>query len=93
MPTNGKKRSTPHVDNIKPHLALIYYVNDSDGDTIIYHQKYKENFRRLTVKKKIQPKAGKFVLFDGLHFHSATAPSKASHRCVVNINLLPLDEN
>ena len=27
-----------HVDLPKEHLACVYYVNDSDGDTIIYEQ-------------------------------------------------------
>ena len=29
----------PHIDFDFPHIASIYYVNDSDGDTIFYNQK------------------------------------------------------
>ena len=35
-------RTTPHIDNANKHYVMIYYVNDSDGDTIIYKQKYGE---------------------------------------------------
>ena len=38
-PTNIPKDDvdSPHVDLIVPHFVMLYYVNDSDGDTLIYN--------------------------------------------------------
>jgi hypothetical protein len=33
--------SIPHVDNTIPHKSVVFYVNDSDGDTRIFHQRQK----------------------------------------------------
>lgn len=33
--------SIPHVDNTVEHKSIVFYVNDSDGDTRIFHQKQK----------------------------------------------------
>lgn len=30
----------PHVDMVKPHKVGLLYLDDSDGDTIIYNEKY-----------------------------------------------------
>ena len=40
-PTNIPKDDvdTPHVDLVAPHFVMLYYVCDSDGDTIIYNEK------------------------------------------------------
>ena len=42
-PTNIPKDDvdTPHVDMVAPHFVMLYYVCDSDGDTIIYNEKTK----------------------------------------------------
>jgi hypothetical protein len=28
----------PHIDSFFPHWNAIYYVNDSDGDTVIFNE-------------------------------------------------------
>ena len=40
-PTNIPREDvdTPHYDMDSPHFVMLYYVNDSDGDTIIYNEK------------------------------------------------------
>lgn len=81
-------RTTPHVDHYEDHSVMIYYANDSDGDTIIYKQKYGEKRLWLTPYKRVSPKAGRCVFFNGLHYHSASLPKKTDNRCVVNINLI-----
>ena len=30
----------PHVDYFTPHLSLIYYINDSDGATRVFNEKF-----------------------------------------------------
>jgi hypothetical protein len=79
----------PHVDMTIPHLVLLYYVNDSDGDTVIFNQKY--SFQEdpvLTVNKTIAPKAGAAIVFDGLTYHSSSSPQYTEERIVLNINFI-----
>ena len=96
-PTNIPKDDvdTPHVDMVAPHFVMLYYVCDSDGDTIIYNEKtkfdgchpdYKMNY---TIKKKVSPKQGRVVLFDGRHFHTAEQPNH-NLRGIVNYDLRDL---
>jgi hypothetical protein len=79
----------PHVDMTTPHMVLLYYVNDSDGDTVIFDQKYDDGeVPRLTVNRAISPKAGAAILFDGLTYHSSSSPQYAEKRIILNINFL-----
>lgn len=86
--------SLPHVDYYYPHETLIYYVNDSDGDTFIFDQWFTftgngngiaaDNF---TIQKRISPKANRLVWIDGLHYHTASNPIDNDKRIILNINL------
>ena len=96
-PTNIPKEDvdTPHYDMDAPHFVMLYYVNDSDGDTIIYNEKTKfdtchaDDEMKFTIKKKVSPKQGRVVLFDGIHFHTAEQPNH-NLRCIVNYDLRDL---
>ena len=93
--TTELRLSWPHVDNDEKHFVVIYYVNDSDGDTVIYNQKYSGkvyNQSELTVFKTITPKAGSIVIFDGSMYHTNYAPQKNNFRCVINMNLKQLSK-
>ena len=86
LPLNLKERTvdTPHIDLEEDHFVMLYYVCDSDGDTIIYNEKVKsENY---TIQQRITPKQGRVVLFDGAFYHTAEQPLN-NIRCVVNYNL------
>ena len=89
FPLNLKDQTvdTPHIDieDLK-HLVVLYYVCDSDGDTIIYNEREEKN--SYTIKRKVTPKQGRVVLFDGLLMHTAEQP-KNNIRCIVNYNLVP----
>ena len=77
----------PHVDMTTPHMVLLYYVNDSDGDTVIFDQKHSSGYvPTLTVNMKVSPKAGAAILFDGLKYHSSSSPKNTKERIVLNIN-------
>lgn len=79
----------PHVDMTIPHLVLLYYVNDSDGDTVIFNQKYSsQQDPTLTVNQTIAPKAGAAIVFDGLTYHSSSSPQYTGERIVLNINFI-----
>ena len=86
---------TPHVDMVAPHFVMLYYVRDSDGDTIIYNEKTKfdgcapDPKMNYTIKKKVSPKQGRVVLFDGRHYHTAEQPNH-NLRCIVNYDLIDL---
>ena len=86
LPINytGERVDTPHVDITNDHFVMLYYVCDSDGDTIIYNEQVKSD--RYTVQKSITPKQGRVVLFDGSYYHTAEQPLN-NIRCVVNYNL------
>ena len=86
LPISSDKMSvdTPHIDTKDDHFVMLYYVCDSDGDTIIYNEQEKSD--SYTVQKKITPKQGRVVLFDGSYYHTAEQPLN-NIRCVVNYNL------
>jgi hypothetical protein len=80
---------SPHVDTKIKHWVMIYYVNDSDGDTFIFNEKLEhpnpiESVNTLTIKQRIKPKQGRVVLFDGAHLHAGSHPSDANSRLVIN---------
>jgi hypothetical protein len=79
----------PHVDDHRPHKVLLYYVNDSDGDTFMYNEMFEigkpkpENF---TIRERISPQKNKAVVFDGHIFHSSSKPNNHASRFIVNID-------
>ena len=83
-----------HVDLKRSHLVILYYVMDSDGDTIIYDNQWKEGktcknieeTKKLLIKKRVTPKQGRVVVFDGSYFHSSSQP-KDNNRCVINTDI------
>jgi hypothetical protein len=103
-----------HVDTIEPHMVCLYYVNDSDGDTILFDHTLDEflqdptiadeisnidysrphggpleiidkHIDRSTFKewKRITPKKGRMVFFNGWRYHSSQRSTK-DYRIVIN---------
>jgi len=79
----------PHIDYHFPHDTIIYYLNDSDGDTRMFkeHENTFLDPKEFTVEKRIEPKANRLVLFDGLQYHTASNPIKSNRRVILNLNL------
>lgn len=84
----------PHVDRITPHETCLYYINSTDGDTVLFEQKYDPSLskhdndsKKKTEHSRITPAQGKAVLFDGFRYH-ASNPSKTDLRFVLNINYM-----
>lgn len=88
----------PHIDSFMPHYNAIYYVNDTDGDTVIFNETnddydpgqndirtIKQN--KFTVKHRVEPKRGKLVVFSGKYYHSSSPVRHHKYRCVINMNL------
>tara|TARA_E500000318_G_scaffold108884_1_gene120667 strand:+ start:609 stop:1265 length:657 start_codon:yes stop_codon:yes gene_type:complete len=86
------KYNTPHIDNKYVNsYSMIYYVNDSDGDTIIFNETCNDETMtrpdKLTIKQRIEPKKNRAVLFRGNYFHTSSNPMNNETRIVLNVNL------
>lgn len=79
----------PHVDYTSPHKTLIYYANESDGETVFYKEKYTgETIEDFHIDQVVSPKMGSAVLFDGLTYHSSSSPTITNSRLAITINFL-----
>jgi hypothetical protein len=74
--------TTPHIDYNYDHTVLIYYANDSDGDTVIF-----EDHKSTKVLECIEPKKGRFLTFDGNLYHSAGLNKIYDLRMNLNFNI------
>ena len=70
--------------------------SDCDGDTFFFDQKLtefteEESYRityenNWTIKKRVSPKKGRLVMFDGVRFHASSFTKTKPFRCVLNMN-------
>jgi uncharacterized Fe-S cluster protein YjdI len=85
-----KEYDNIHIDIGYEHLVCLYYVNDTDGDTFLFNKTKKDgpipNDGKLEILKRVSPKKGRAVLFDGSRYHSSSGPSK-DIRCIINFNI------
>lgn len=78
---------SPHVDQDTDHKVFLYYVNDSDGDTVFFKQFWNgQDPTPLVEDIRVAPKMGRGVVFDGLQYHCSTSPIHSNYRCVINID-------
>jgi hypothetical protein len=88
-----------HVDKDIDHKVCILYLNDSDGDTILYNEEYnkdkgldtieyaiKNHNGNFSVYSKHSPEKNKAVIFKGNRYHSSSTPQFHKERVVLNIN-------
>jgi hypothetical protein len=101
--TLGNPQSTgghhmAHIDSFFPHWNAIYYVNDNNGDTVIFNETNEDydsgiddimriKANEFTIKHRVTPKKGKLVMFPGKYYHSSSVATDSKFRCVININL------
>lgn len=67
-----------HIDFPFPHTTAIYYVSDSDGDTVFYDG--------CDIIHRCKPEKGKAVVFDGSIYHASSCPINYNRRFVINLN-------
>jgi hypothetical protein len=68
-----------HTDDDHPHFVILYYVNDSDGATVLRLPDGEE--------AEVTPKKGRILTFFGSLAHSASSPVETRYRAVININV------
>lgn len=73
-----------HKDDSIDHITGLYYLNDTDGDTVIYNEKEKSN--NYTIKERLTPKANTWHQFNGAHYHSSSAPTQQEKRITLTFN-------
>jgi hypothetical protein len=78
---------SPHRDLIIPHHVFLYYINDSDGDTIFFENSEIRVKEDLKISHRITPKKGSCVLFDGSIYHTQANPIKSSVRLNINADV------
>lgn len=93
-----------HVDDDTcQHQTALLYLNDTDGDTVIYENKYDFNSgydaitylekviggeENLVEMERVSPKPNRLIFFNGEHYHSSSTPTKTQIRAVVNYNFI-----
>lgn len=84
----------PHIDSDGEHLVFLYYVNDSDGDTIFFNDRFNGSTPELgCVSEVVSPKSGRAVIFDGLQYHASSSPRYSKTRCVINVDFEQKENN
>lgn len=75
----------PHQDSTGNTLSMVYYCNDSDGDTILFDQFYTGiPPERLTIHQRVTPKKNRAVIFDSTRYHASSNPIHTKARFVLN---------
>ena len=58
--------------------SLLYYVNDSDGDTIFFDNE-------LNITTRVSPKKNRVIIFDSINLHAGSNPIENHMRAVINL--------
>lgn len=78
----AEKYDGPHINIPDPHIVGLYYVNDSDGDTVLFNQTWDDipygqltDETQLSEYQRISPKKGRMLFFNGNRWHTSTSPT------------------
>lgn len=86
----------PHVDlpDSEPYKTLIYYVHDSDGDTVFFDEVYDPKPGYAPLRGDVAecfrytPIKGNGILFNGHRYHSGNSPINNLHRTIINFDFI-----
>lgn len=81
LPSGQSTPNNKHTDGEYPHVVCLYYVSDSDGETVLYGPNEADG-----VSAKVKPKRGRVVVFDGKTYHASSNPANDT-RTIVNFVL------
>jgi len=73
-------RHEVHTDFEDEHTTAIFYLNTSDGNTVIFDREGKK------LLKEVEPIENRLVIFDGLLQHTGHSPSTHKSRALINMN-------
>jgi hypothetical protein len=87
----------PHSDvfgeNYDKQWTFLYYINDSDGDTIVFdkewHPENGDVKPELNAVERHTPKAGNALLFKSNIYHTSSPPKTSERRIVLNFIFEP----
>lgn len=71
-----------HTDMDDKNITAIFYVNTSDGNTLLYDREGKN------LLKEIEPVENRLLIFDGNLLHTGHSPSKHKCRVLINMNFM-----
>ena len=84
---------SPHVDRRGPHYTSILHMTTCDAPTIIYNEMSDgyDDFdippdEELTIKKVIEAKENRLILFVGNYIHTGRCPTDVPIRTLINAN-------
>jgi len=99
LQTGERQVHDHHVDMGHKHNSAIFYINDSDGDTILYNEECPVNTASthdpsvkrpklddLTECVRIRPRANRLVIFEGNYWHTGESPLDHARRVIINMN-------
>ncbi len=74
-----------HQDSDIESVSILYYVNESDGDTFLFNEFYeKDKLPNLTLAMRVSPQKNRVVLLDGGRYHAGSNPRHNRERIVIN---------
>jgi hypothetical protein len=71
-----------HTDFQYEHMTAIFYLNTSDGNTILLDREGK------SILHEVEPVENRLLIFDGLMQHTGHSPSKNKCRVLINMNFM-----
>ena len=77
-----KYRHELHTDYSYEHITAIFYLNSSDGNTLLFDR---EGEKLLT---EVEPIENRLLIFDGLLQHTGHSPSMHKSRVLINMNFM-----
>lgn len=81
----SKHRHELHTDYTHDHTTAIFYMNTSDGNTLIYDKNGK------SLLKEVEPIENRLIIFDGILQHTGHSPSGHKSRVILNMNFMNPD--
>lgn len=102
LKSNRVEHNTPHLDLMWPHTTACYYVNNSDGNTILFNQTKEDigdtvnelelhnyvQYTEFTTAAESIPKKNSVCVFNGARFHASSNPEETDRRLVITVNYI-----